>query len=328
MENLSTDFKKAVAEGLLSLIQERQSINHAFYKFYGISDTNCQKIRLNRLDEVRMTDNEWLRLGRKLDVNTINSKWQAARTDVFITIEEDILFCKEYAKAKICVDECGIGKTFAAKYLSKKVRNCFYVDASQGKTLLSFTRNLSKALGFDPDSRVIDMKEDIKTYLKMIESPVVIIDEAGDLSAQVLMEIKEYWNATEGYCGWYLMGADGLKYIIEKGIKARKPGYKEIFSRFSERYTTTVPDFKDDRILFYRKLITDVLLANGVEKSRIDEIVRRCLVQTADGKISGLRRAESLLQIYTRDDNQNKLTHAITEENDSIVETESQAAVC
>ena len=327
MEQLSIDFKAKVAASLIAVIKERSTIDHAFYKFYGISSANCLKLRLGRLDNL-LQDNEWLRLARKLNVNQVERQWNLARTDVFNTIEEDILFCKKYGKAKLCVDECGIGKTFAAKYLSKTLPNCFYVDASQGKSIILFTRVLAQAIGLDSGGKWYDVKEDIKCYLKMIPNPIVIIDEAGDLSQHTLQEIKELWNATEGFCAWYLMGADGLKYIIDKGIKLRKPGFKEIFSRFSERYTTTVPIDKTEKLLFYRKLITDVLTANMVEKSRIDEIVRRCLIKYGDGAISGLRRAESLLILFDNKDELNQIENANRIEIETTDEAESASVVC
>uniref|UniRef100_UPI0025E360EA ATP-binding protein n=1 Tax=Mucilaginibacter sp. TaxID=1882438 RepID=UPI0025E360EA len=193
MEQLSIDFKNKVAAALISVIKDRSTIDEAFYKFYSISAANCLKLRLGRLENL-MPDNQWLRLGRKLQVNQVDRQWNMARTDVFNTIEEDILFCKKYSKAKLCVDECGIGKTFTAKYLAATLPNCFYVDASQGKSITLFTRILAKAIGLDSGGKWYDVKEDIKCYLKMIPNPIVIIDEAGDLTQNTLQEVKELWN--------------------------------------------------------------------------------------------------------------------------------------
>jgi hypothetical protein len=297
MQELSTEFKVKVSEKLVLEIQKRQSAQGVFLRHYSLSEKACIKIKCGKIDGV-MDDQAWLRLGRKLNIDTVERKWNLARTDVFTTIEQDILFCKENAKAKICVDECGIGKTYTAKYLSKTLKNCFYVDASQGKTIMLFTKILAEAIGLSNIGSFSNVKDDIKCYLKMIDNPVVIIDEAGDLGQVTLQEIKEFWNATEGFCGWYLMGADGLKYIIDKGIRKKKPGFKEIFSRFSEKYTTTVPVGKEERLLFYKKLITDVLSVNMTDKAHINEIVKRCLVVDERGTVSGLRRAESLLILH------------------------------
>ncbi len=72
-----------------------------------------------------------------------------ARTDVFTLIEEDVSFCQAHAKGMMCVDDCGIGKTFSAKYLSRSLKNCFYVDASQAKTKQQFIRLIAKTIGVD-----------------------------------------------------------------------------------------------------------------------------------------------------------------------------------
>ena len=307
MQQLSIEFKNKVSVLLNVEYQKRGIADTPFLKQYGIDKYACNKI-LNGKTEAVLSEPEWFRLGRKLGVLEITRKWNLARTDVFTTIEQDILFCKEFAKAKICVDECGIGKTYTAKYLASTLKNCFYVDASQGKTTLAFTQQLAKALGINGFGTHSDIKEDIKCYLKMIDKPIVIVDEAGDFTQTTMQDIKEFWNATEGFCGWYLMGADGLKYIMQKGIKNRKPGFKEVFSRFSDRYTTTVPIGKDDKLSFYKKLVTDVLTVNMADKSRLNEIVKKCLVLDGTGNISGLRRAESLLLLYQADDKQQAVT--------------------
>lgn len=300
MQALSIEFKVKVSKKLKEAYDSPNYVNVGFLRHYELTSRACVDIIGGKIEGV-LTDQQWLRLGSKLNVKT-EKVWNLARTDVFTVLEEDILFCKDNAKAKICVDECGIGKTFTAKYLSKTLENCFYVDASQGKTILQFTKALASSIGLNIIGKHADLKQDIKCYLKIIDKPMVIIDEAGDLGQVTLQEIKEYWNATEGFCGWYLMGADGLRYTIEKGIKLRKPGFKEIFSRFSERYTTVVPIDKKSKILFYKKLIRDVLSVNMSNTKAIDDIVTRCLTNDLQGTVTGLRRAESLL-ILTKTEN-------------------------
>ena len=72
-------------------------------------------------------------------------------------------------------------------------------------------------------------------------------------------------------------------------------GYREIFSRYSENYTSPVPIGQHDKICFYRKLIEDVLSVNMTDSSAMGAIVTKCLVKDEQGNIGGLRRAESLL---------------------------------
>ena len=155
---------------------------------------------------------------------------------------------------------------------------------------------MAKCIGADSAGTYAEVKQNIKYYLNAMPNPIVIIDEAGDIDYAAFVDLKEYWNATDGACGWYLMGADGLQAKIKAGIKRRTSSYREVFSRFSDKFSYAVPKGKTDRIAFYRKLITDVLSVNMDDKSKLPAIVNKCLqTDNQEGEATGLRRAESLL---------------------------------
>lgn len=292
---LTQQFKDDV---LRELLQQRENFtgSDALYaKQFGINPSVFSRLKNGEKTPSLLRDTQWLNMGREFGISLSSRKWNVARTEVFTMIEEDILFCQEYSKARICVDECGIGKTFTAKYLSRKLKNCFYVDASQAKTKQQFVRLIARTIGIDSTGKYNEVKANLKYYLKYLPLPIVIVDEAGDLEYPAFLELKELWNATENSCGWYMMGADGLRHKITKGIRNKKVGYKEIFSRFSDSYTSVVPLDKDERKMFYKKLIGDVLSVNMKNKSKLSQIVNRCLAVDNEGSLSGLRRAESIL---------------------------------
>jgi hypothetical protein len=294
MLQITSEFKEKVIGALLEVREKYDGSDSAFAKQWSVNNAVYSRIK-NGEREGLLKDSQWLNIGRELGVSLNERKWNMARTDVFTIIEEDILFCKTYAKGKICVDDCGIGKTYTAKYLSRTLKNCFYVDASQSKTKQQFIRLIAKTIGVEHKDRFADVKANIKYYLRLLPQPVIIIDEAGDLDYNAFLELKELWNATEGVCGWYMMGADGLRAKIERGISSRKVGYRELFSRYSEKYTTVVPIDRQDKLSFYKKLITEVLSVNMPDKNNLAFIVKRCLTLDDTGHIGGLRRAESLL---------------------------------
>lgn len=298
MLQLSREYKDKVLKALAEIRANFDGTDGAFAKRWGISGSVYNRIKNGFIDG-QLRDAQWLYIGRELGVTLHERKWNTARTEVFTIIEEDVLFCKEYAKGRVCVDDCGIGKTYTAKYLSRTQKNCFYIDASQAKTKTQFIRLLARTIGLEDRGRNAELKANIKYYLRMLPQPVVIIDEAGDLEYEAFLELKELWNATEGACGWYMMGAEGLRAKIQRGIEHKRVGFAEIFSRYSERYTTIVPTDRQDRYQFYRKLISDVLSANMDDSKELNNIVRRCL--TTDGStVGGLRRAESLLILNTQ----------------------------
>lgn len=294
MNVLTTDFKKKVLAAI-----ERQRLNYegpdsSFAKSLGVSGSIYNRMKKGETDGI-LTMPKWLMLGREFGIELNERKWKAAQTKVFLVIEEDVTFCKAHSKSLICVDDCGIGKTFTAKHLSKTLKNCFYVDASQCKTKMAFIKAIAKAVGSESKGHYIDIKECLKYQIKSMTAPVIIIDEAGDLEYSAFLELKELWNSTEHCCGWYLMGADGLRAKIERGIENRKVGFREIFSRFSDKFTTITPREKRERQNFYISEIVTVLEQNGCTREDAIKIAQRCLTNDNSGQTSGLRRAESLM---------------------------------
>jgi hypothetical protein len=293
MIQLTTDFKENVVSALLVQRENYSGSDTDFSRQYGIDKSVYNRLKKGEREKL-IADAKWLNLGRELGISLTERQWNTARTEVFSMIEEEVLFCKEWSKGRIFADDCGIGKTYTAKYLSRSLKNCFYVDASQCKTKHAFIRALAKAVGVGEKGKISDIKADTKYYLKMLPKPIIIIDEAGDLEYTAFLELKEYWNATDGCCGWYLLGADGLREKMERGKRAKKVGYAEMFSRLSENYSAAVPFERTEKLNFYKKLITDVLSVNMEDKTQLQKVVARCLTADETGHIGGLRRAESL----------------------------------
>jgi len=295
MIEITNEFKSLIVAKLMEQRSNFDGTDTQYARQYGINPSVYSTLKSAKSYDGLLRNAQWLSLGRELDVTLNARKWNMARTDVYTIIEQDVLHCQQYSKSMMCVDDTEIGKTYAARHLSKKLKNCFYVDASQSKTKNLFIRALAKAIGVEDNDKIARIKANIKYALKTLPNPIVIVDEAGDLEYTAFLDLKEFWNATERFCGWYLIGADGLRAKIERGIGNRKVGYAEIFSRFGKRYTRAVPADRNDRKAFYKKLVTDVLSVNMKDKSKLADIVRRCLANDNGDGIGGLRRAEDLL---------------------------------
>lgn len=289
-------FKDKIVAELLVQRENFGGTDKAFATSIDINPSVFNRLK-NGEREKLLPNSTWLKLGRELGISINTRKWNVVETDVFLQIREEILFCQQFSKSRIFVDNCGIGKTFTAKYLSKTLKNCFYIDCTQCKTKREFIRAIARAIGVELKGKLTEIKEDTKYYLSILEFPVIIIDEAGALDKDALGLIQEYWNATEGFCGWYMMGANALRNKISSGVSKDKDYFAELFSRFSENFSSIVPVEKSDKYAFYEKLISDVLSANIKDKSMLNDIVKKSLVNI-NGAISGLRRAESLLLLH------------------------------
>lgn len=289
---LPQNFKEKVRDAVLEARSNHGGSDAAYSKTLGISPSIYSRIKAGEIDGL-VTDAKWLQWGRELDVSTRNKDWKIARTSVYNNIESNLKFCQTFSKSMILVDDNGIGKTRCAKHIVKSMHNAFYFDCSQAKTKQAFIRALAQTIGVDHRGKYLDVKGNLKYYLNAIETPLVVLDEAGDLEYSAFLEIKELWNGTEGTCAWYMMGAAGLRAKINQGISREKVGYAEIFDRFSDEFIKLVPINSTDKQAFYRELIADVATVNADGKL-VPALVKKCV--STDYQKS-LRTLETLIQV-------------------------------
>lgn len=288
---LSLEYKREVREALLKRRENFGGVDEKFAKIYGLNGSVYNRLKKGEIENI-ISVGKWLQIGRELEVNTKKSTWKVVRTKVYDEIESSIIFCQTYARSMVLVDDCGIGKTFSSKNIVKTLKNAFYIDCSQAKSKQLFIRYFAKTLGIDNNGKYVDVKENLKYYINMLESPVFVLDEVGDLEYTAFLELKEIWNSSDGNCGWMMMGADGLRAKITKGIANQKVGFAEIFSRFSDEFIRLVPTNVDDKKAFYNELLTQVATANHTGNVPVQQLVKQCLKKEAT-----LRHLEMLIKI-------------------------------
>jgi hypothetical protein len=294
MLQITTEFQDKVVEALLEKRQYFTGTDEKYAKQYDINKSVYSRIKNGERGNLIKTD-QWLTIGRQLNVNLNKRQMKITRNDVINQIEEEVDFCQTHSKAMIFADDSEIGKTTAAKYLCRTRTNCFYVDGSQSRSARLLVRAIAKSVGIDSTGKYDDVKENTKLYLNILPNPCVIIDDAGLLKMEAFMELHEMWNSTEDNAGWYMIGDESLVYLIEKGIRSKKPGIRAFFNRYSSNYSRCTPTNTREKVLFYQKLLTDVLSANVTDKSTVNNLVTRCLRSSESGHVSGLRRADSIM---------------------------------
>jgi len=233
----------------------------------GISSAQLSRIKKGQLDRV-LSDSNWISIARRLNVQTGNQpKWNIAKTPAFEYISNQLAFCQSNNVSAVLCDLPDIGKTFTAKYYVRSNKNAVYIDCSQVKSKQKLIRKIAQEFGVDNTGRYADVYADLVYYLRSIENPLIILDEAGDLDYPAFLELKALWNATEQAASYYMMGADGLRVKIERGKDRKKVGYSEIFSRFGDGFKRVTPLGREDLQNFKKQQMTLVAKANGLNGS-------------------------------------------------------------
>lgn len=216
----------------------------------GITTSVYSAVKNGQTDRV-LSDANWISIARKLGVSLRGEiEWKAAKTPTWQFITAQLEMCQSSSISAIMCDLPNIGKTFTARHYVKTHPNAIYIDCSQVKTKLKLVRKIAAEFGVDSKGRYADVYEDLVFYLRSIDCPLVILDEAGDLQYEAFLELKALWNATERCCAWYMMGADGLKEKINRSIECKKVGYTEMLSRYGDRYSKVTPDDSKERAKF------------------------------------------------------------------------------
>ena len=241
----------------------------------GITTSVYSAVKNGQTDKV-LSDANWISIARRLGVNLRGGmEWKAAKTATFEYITSQLEIAQQSSISSILCDMPNIGKTFTARYYVHTHKNAVYIDCSQVKTKLKLVRRIATEFGVDSKGRYSDMYDDWVYYLRSIDKPLIILDEAGDLQYEAFLELKALWNATERSCAWYMMGADGLKEKINRSIECKKVGYTEMLSRYGDRYSKVTPDDGKEREAFLMTQARIVAKVNAPEGTDIAQIVRK-----------------------------------------------------
>ena len=271
---INTEIKQRILEAIAANRSNYPSdAKHA--AALGISASVYNSLKKGQTDKA-LSDANWVNIARRLDVNLRDSiEWKGARTETLKYISTQLEACQERSLSVILCDLPNIGKTFTARWYVNEHRNAVYVDCSQVKTKRAMVRKIANEFGLDGAGKYQDVYEDLVYYLRSMERPLVVLDEAGDLQYEAFLELKALWNATEMCCGWYMMGADGLAAKINRNVEGKKVGYAEIFSRYGGKYSRVTPEQEDDRKAFLMEQARVVAKVNAPEGTDIGQIVRK-----------------------------------------------------
>ncbi len=235
--------------------------------------------------------NKWVRFARVVGFSKHSDMdWVTAETEVYTYINNQLSACQRESLTAILVDEAGIGKTWACKAYQRRNKAVFYIDGSVNGTKNSFIRALGRAVGVGDHGKVEDVLNDTIYALESMDKPLIILDEAGDLDNKTFLVLKRIYNALETVCGFYMVGADGLKHRLERGIRNKKLGYVELFSRYGKEFKKVLPALANDRHQVLKEMASDIALANGIEANAIANVMSGLSKAQGFGDIRGVKR--------------------------------------
>ncbi len=269
------DEKLQIVARLKEYCEKMGSQNKAARSLNGTSTATVSKMLSGDWDTI--SDEMWRAVAAQTGHDT--SAWQIVKTNAY----KRMAFLMEQAKEESLVIAitgfAGCGKTEAIKSYAQGKRNVYHLMCSEFWNMRTFIGKLLRALGKDIGGSISDQMDEIVETLNSADAPLIILDEADKLRDQVLYFFISLYNQLEGHCGIIMVATDYLAKRIERGVRLKKKGYEEIYSRIGRKFVQLQVINSED--------IAAVCKANGVT----DPVAINEIIQGAECDLRRVKRA-------------------------------------
>lgn len=203
-----------------------------------MSKTAFSLLKKGRYDAIKTTS--WLRLVKHFNTFSVSS-WKTAHTHTYTTMLTTLETCKELGTWNLLCDHAAFGKSYPAeRFAENNKQNVVYIDCSFCATKSEFITEVAKRFGLERTTTYNKLWADATDELLLLDNPLLILDEFGDVSDNIIPLMKGLYNkadmADRTALGVMHIGADNLRKKFEDGIRRRKPGYAEYWSRCGNKF--------------------------------------------------------------------------------------------
>jgi DNA transposition AAA+ family ATPase len=191
----------------------------------GVSSATLSQIEQGNWDKIN--DKMWRKIWVKVGSDTNN--------DIFETT--DFAACTNACdKARNnrfmigLVGDTGMGKTTALTTYAMR-KNTFYLAYDKSMKPKQFFVSLLREMGISYEGSIHEMVNRIADELNQMDSPLVIIDEAGKIVHTMILYLHVLRDKTHKNCGIVLSGMPYFKSNLKKYSDKQKEGYSEFYRR-------------------------------------------------------------------------------------------------
>lgn len=201
-------------------------------------------------------------------VGNINTDWQIVETGAYQEITEVLSDAQRWRNVTWIVGEAGCGKSTTARVYMQEHREVFYVLCSEDMKKGDFVREIARTVGIRTEGcNIREVWGLILDDIIQMDAPLLVFDEADKLTEPVFHYFISLYNKLEEKCGVVFLSTDYITKRVGNGLKYKKPGYKEFYSRIGRKFYELEPTEASD--------VYAICTANGVtEQKDIDGVIK------------------------------------------------------
>ena len=280
MEALRDKEKDAIREALRAYVAKYPSQNKAAGSLKNTSVGTISNILNGKYENI--SDEMFRNISAQVGGGN-GSGWRIVETRAFQEIHYALDDAQHWRNVTWIVGEAGCGKTTTARAYTEDHREVFYVLCSEDMKKGDFVREIARTVGIRTDGHNIrEIWGLILDDIIQMEAPLLIFDEADKLTEAVFLYFISLYNKLVDKSGIIFMSTDYIKKRIERGLRYRKPGYKEFFSRMGRKYFELEETSAHD--------VYGICVANGLsDKRSIEAVIRDA--ESCDFDLRRVRKA-------------------------------------
>ncbi len=257
--------KESIREGLKGYVSKYPSQTKAVGSLKGISAGTVSNILNGRFENI--SDEMFRNVASQIGgIGT--SGWQIVETGAYQEITEVLKDAQTWRNVTWVVGEAGSGKSTTANMYRQEKKEVFYILCSEDMKKGDFVREIARTVGIRSEGyNIRETWSLILDDIIQMDAPLLIFDEADKLTEPVFHYFISLYNKLEEKCGIVFLSTDYITKRITNGLRFRKPGYKEFYSRIGRKFYELEPADAND--------VYVICTANGVTaKKDIDTVIK------------------------------------------------------
>lgn len=277
---MTNNEKQLIADKLRAYVAKYASQNKAVASMKGTSAGTVSNILNGKWENI--SEDMWRKVSDQVkSVGDKDGGWQIVETQAFHDITLALRDAQDYKNVTWVVGEAGSGKTTTARIFGEENKEVFYILCSEDLHKGDFVREIATKMGIRTDGYTVrELWMTIQDELIQMDAPLLVFDEADKLIESVFQYFISLYNKIEDKCGVVFLSTDYIKTRISRGLRCKKRGYKEFYSRIGRKYFELEDTTPQD--------VFAICSANGLtDRKDIEEVITE-----ADGCEFDLRRVK------------------------------------
>lgn len=285
---MTNNEKQLIADKLRAYVAKYASQNKAVASMKGTSAGTVSNILNGKWENI--SEDMWRKVSDQVkSVGDKDGGWQIVETQAFHDITLALRDAQDYKNVTWVVGEAGSGKTTTARIFGEENKEVFYILCSEDLHKGDFVREIATKMGIRTDGYTVrELWMTIQDELIQMDAPLLVFDEADKLIESVFQYFISLYNKIEDKCGVVFLSTDYIKTRISRGLRCKKRGYKEFYSRIGRKYFELEDTTPQDMFA--------ICSANGLtDRKDIEEVITE-----ADGCEFDLRRVKKSIHRVKR----------------------------